>query len=203
MDRFKTRELRHQYTVAQASFLSLIALYARAKPSHIQLHSDGWHKPFLRNAESCSDLQFSFSHCNNVALCGFAKNRSIGVDVEEADAGADWEHLADLCLSEYEKKWFLCLPDHQRAAVFVELWTIKEAYLKAIGTGLAVPPSEVEVECDTHNQYQLRSSQGGQYGRGDWNIFAFSPAPGFTAAAVIQGQPCRLRSFSWTPQLLD
>ena len=201
-DRFKTPQLRNQYTVAKASLLSLIALYTGTNPRQIQLHGGEFHKPLLRYPDGFG-FEFSLSHSNNLAICGFARDGSIGVDVEPIDAGKDWEEVIDTCLSDYEKDWFLRLPRQQRASSFIEIWTIKEAYLKAIGTGLVLSPTSVELELNHETGYQFRTTQDGRCGKRDWHIFTYSPAVSFTGAVVMQGQPRRLRRFTWVPELLN
>jgi 4'-phosphopantetheinyl transferase len=110
------------------------------------LESGGFGKPVLVNNTGSSNLQFSASHSNHIGMYAFTEDKLIGVDLEEIVAMSDWQEVMDICLSDYEKDWFSRLPSGRKAVTLIQIWTIKEAYLKAIGTGLAVPPANVELE---------------------------------------------------------
>lgn len=68
-----------------------------------------------------------------VALAG----RPVGVDVERIDPAADPPLAA---LHPDERKALLALPAPARPLAFAQIWTAKEAYVKALGTGFVRPP---------------------------------------------------------------
>src|SRR5690606_36970226 len=61
----------------------------------------------------------------------------IGVDIEQLSRKRDWMGIAEHSFHHREIDTFLALPDPQQAQHFFRLWTLKEAYLKARGTGIA------------------------------------------------------------------
>ncbi len=89
-------------------------------------------------------LHFSISHCQRAVAIAVASVEGIGVDVEstDVDAGMATALLGQLHTSEVQE-----LPRQQSGALntrhMLGLWTLKEAYLKAIGTGLSVPPKAI------------------------------------------------------------
>jgi 4'-phosphopantetheinyl transferase len=92
-------------------------------------------KPELKGGE----LAFNVSHSGEIALIAIAPaGRVVGVDVEEVRARAlDLEKLAVRTMSTGELDDWRRVPDDKRLAAFLECWTAKEAYLKAIGVGIA------------------------------------------------------------------
>jgi len=198
LSRYKTEQLRNRHTVARGILVSLIALYTRKDVRQIELESDGFHKPLLKTSTDGCVLQFSVSHCDQMAMYAFARRKLIGVDVESCRAPNDWTEVKEICFSDYEKAWFSKLPDANKAKRFVEAWTIKEAYLKAIGTGLAISPASVELDFDEGSGYQLRRLPD-EYNDGKrWNILSLSLVPGFTTAVVVEETAeCKLRTLSW------
>lgn len=58
----------------------------------------------------------------------------IGIDVERVGRAAD---IPAHVLHPVEIAWLASLAPEDRARGFARLWTLKEAYLKALGTGLA------------------------------------------------------------------
>ena len=72
-----------------------------------------------------------------------AAGSRIGVDVELADAGEiPWN-----VLHPDEVSWLARENDAARAQSFARLWSVKEAYLKALGIGLAREPASFAVRC--------------------------------------------------------
>src|SRR5262249_39547771 len=79
---------------------------------------------------------------------------------------------------------FIALPDASKELAFLELWTAKEAYLKAIGTGLTQELRSVEV-CRKGQRLRALDSPSGS--ETNWSLAYFQPN-GDTIAAL-----------SWTP----
>ena len=91
-----------------------------------------------------SDLRLSISHSGNhaVAVAGF---RPIGVDIEQIRPRRDG--LIQRILHEDEWPAFEANPiDHVRKVILY--WTLKEAALKAMRTGLTRPPSALRLDID-------------------------------------------------------
>ncbi|MFD3451706.1 4'-phosphopantetheinyl transferase family protein [Streptomyces sp. NPDC058691] len=78
---------------------------------------------------------FSLSHTRGLSLLAFAAG-TVGADVEEVPRGpaADgvWQTLHPREVAELQ-----ALAEPERAAAFARAWVRKEAYLKALGTGLS------------------------------------------------------------------
>jgi 4'-phosphopantetheinyl transferase len=84
-------------------------------------------------------LRFNLSHTAGLVACAVALDRDVGVDVEHLwpptfDIGLARHHFAPAEVAGLE-----ALPPEARRARFFALWTLKEAYIKARGLGLALP----------------------------------------------------------------
>jgi len=84
-------------------------------------------------------LRFSLSHAAGVVACAVAEEVAVGVDVELVDERRADEALAKRFFAPAEVRDLLALPAIERSRRFFEHWTLKEAYLKARGLGLAIP----------------------------------------------------------------
>jgi 4'-phosphopantetheinyl transferase len=71
--------------------------------------------------------------------CAVAWDRDIGVDVEHMDRRTETTAVADRFFSPSEVEALRRLPPSEQRRRFFELWTLKEAYIKARGLGLAIP----------------------------------------------------------------
>ena len=75
----------------------------------------------------------SLSHSGEILVCAVAGGGSIGVDVETRKPRTPAMELAAQYFSPFEVSWVEADPDRR----FQMLWVLKEAYLKALGVGLA------------------------------------------------------------------
>jgi phosphopantetheinyl transferase len=84
---------------------------------------------------------FSLSHCQDWVVCALASSGDIGVDLQFPTAHTHVDEIAARCFGSTESAWVRA-GDRSR---FFMLWTLKEAYLKAIGLG--VPGGLASVQC--------------------------------------------------------
>jgi 4'-phosphopantetheinyl transferase len=101
-------------------------------------------------------IDFSISHTEGMVACALMFNGKIGIDVEYRAGTIDTAQIARACLTEDEQEHLASLEHEDRRDVFFDLWTIKEAYLKGMGTGLGISPREVGVEADSLMHDHLR-----------------------------------------------
>jgi 4'-phosphopantetheinyl transferase len=130
-----------------------------------------------------SDLDFSISHSGELALIAVARGRRVGADVERVRPRTDVLAIARGSLSARERRAIEALAtDEARREAFFRCWTRKEAYLKALGVGLAGG-------LDTDPE-QARG----------WQIRSLPAPPGYMAAVAAEGQfVLRQRTTLWPP----
>lgn len=85
------------------------------------------------------DVVISLSHSGDLALLAVATGVRVGVDLEEVRSRPRLERLAERVLASDELAAWMAVPEQHRLRAFLEAWTSKEAYLKAIGEGIRSP----------------------------------------------------------------
>ena len=96
------------------------------------------------------EISFSLSHSAGYAVIALTDGgANVGVDVEEVRARSRLDALAARVLNDEEHAAWRAIDDADRQLrAFLRAWTAKEAYLKALGIGIATRlrdvPSEVE-----------------------------------------------------------
>lgn len=92
-----------------------------------------------------SGFSISFSHSAGKAVAAVAKGGVLGIDLEQRREDLNFESIVSDHFTSFERsEYTLCHPD-DRSEFFYKVWTRKEATLKAIGSGLRIPPSRIEV----------------------------------------------------------
>ena len=126
------------------------------------------------------------SHSAELALVAIGRDVEMGVDVESVRAMHDADDIASRFFSAREAAQLRSLPDAVRNEAFFACWTRKEAYLKALGSGLAKPLDEFEVAFAPGEAAAL-VVYGDERETARWTLRALSPAPGYTGALVTEG----------------
>ncbi len=89
-------------------------------------------KPFIKN-KLPEPVYFNMSRTKNHLAVIVSKNYKVGIDIESTqDLDVDL-HISKIFLTNNEQK---LLSGANSKQIFYTLWTLKEAYLKAVGTGL-------------------------------------------------------------------
>lgn len=123
---------------------SILGRYLAEGPSSVELRVATHGKPYVKHGS----LQFNLSHSHDVVAIGFARNNELGIDIEELRPIADSASIADKFFNREEIDAIAKAPPSITHKVFLDIWTRKEAILKAAGVGItdglnvAVPTQE-------------------------------------------------------------
>ena len=138
-DRFRFDRHRHTYLVSHALMRGALSLVADRTPAQWQFGVNEYGKPHIVNLPAQVDLRFNLSHTQGLAVLALAFNRDLGVDVEYLGRQETNADIAERFFAPEEVLDFIAQPEHQKSARFLEYWTLKESYIKAIGMGLSCP----------------------------------------------------------------
>jgi 4'-phosphopantetheinyl transferase len=129
-------------------------------------------------------LTFNLSHTRGLVACVVAYGEDVGVDVEPIAAAPDLLDLARANFSAEEvAELERCVPA-DRPARFTGMWTLKEAYLKATGAGIATRLGECTVTL-TGALPLLRVKADGSERMDDWHVLLMD-LPGYRLAAAVR-----------------
>jgi 4'-phosphopantetheinyl transferase len=101
-------------------------------------------KPHLRSRE----IEFNLSHTRGVILIGMARGAELGVDVEQLRPTRRLEALIREVFATEEQRRFQGLAEAEQQDMFLRGWTLKEAFVKATGRGIAAGLSRVVIRED-------------------------------------------------------
>ncbi|MDE7104416.1 MAG: 4'-phosphopantetheinyl transferase superfamily protein [Ruminococcus sp.] len=82
------------------------------------------------------DIKYNISHADGISAC-IITDRECGIDCENVRQYRP--NVMKRAFSESEKELVLSAPESERDLLFFRFWTLKEAYIKAIGIGLSFP----------------------------------------------------------------
>ncbi len=142
-------------------------------------------KPYLWEPSGARVLRFSLAHSDGLAVFGCTLGRALGIDLERAEEHADLSDVATACFSPREQATLAALPRPAQTAAFYRCWTRKEAYVKAIGSGLGAPLDDFDVACGVDEPPALLRVGWQPSERTRWRMEALSLRPGYIGALVV------------------
>ena len=136
-ERFRFDRDRHEFAVAHALLRTTLSELGDRPPDAWRFQTGAHGKPVLAPGTSPVPWSFNLSHARGLVACVVARGADVGLDVELATRVTDWRGIASRYFSAAEVAQIDRLADGERPARFFELWTLKEAFAKALGVGLA------------------------------------------------------------------
>ena len=143
------RDAPAQIRVARATVRIVVADALRIGPADVRISRHCAHcghpthgRPTVLGEDH---LSFSLSHSGSFAVIGVADDDTrVGVDVEEIRSRPRLAALAARVLNDDEHAEWVALDDaDEQLRSFLRSWTAKEAYLKALGIGIATKLRDV------------------------------------------------------------
>jgi 4'-phosphopantetheinyl transferase len=137
LERFVFQRDRRDFAAAHALLRRVLSFYESVPPSAWRFTARALGKPAIVSTQAGHPpLRFNLSHTDGLVACVVARDVEVGIDVERISHASSDRDLARQCFTAREIEHLdACEPD-ERMHRFVELWTLKESYLKALGTGL-------------------------------------------------------------------
>ena len=152
LHRFRIERPRRDFALCRAALR--INLCHRLDCTNDRL-SFGFHehgKPFALVEGRTASMSFNVSHSAPHGLIAFASRgrprERIGVDVEVLRADRDLDGIAGTVFGAEERAAVAAAWGEDKVRLFYRLWAMKEALIKALGTGFSLHPSGFEVPSD-------------------------------------------------------
>lgn len=187
---------RRRFTAARGLLRMILGRYLGVDPREVEFSYGKHGKPALSRRFG-SDFRFNTSHAGGLALFGLTRSAELGVDLEAIRPLPDAEQLAERFFSVREVAGLRAVPPARRSESFFNCWTRKEAYVKALGSGLAHPLDRFEVSLAPGERARLVNVADDPEEAKRWTFRSLSRVPGFTGAVVVEGGERRFRSAWW------
>lgn len=196
--RFRFEKDRSRYIAAHGFLRKLLGAYLSIPACELEFEHSAKGKPILAGPAAGSRTQFNLAHSDHLALVAIARDAPVGIDIERIRLLPDAEELVTRFFSERERLRFKTLPEEQRNIAFFNLWTRKEAWLKATGEGISTFLDQVEVEFVPGEPARLDRVPQGFSDISSWTICDLALEPGFAAAMAtpVSGALVQFQKFS-------
>jgi 4'-phosphopantetheinyl transferase len=165
------------YLVAHALMRCTLSRYANPKPQDWVFIQNQYGRPEIAPGLCDVPLRFNLSHTSGLAACAVTLQHDIGVDVEYMNRRGDVTALAGDVFSPAEVRALRAAPSARRREQFFKYWTLKEAYIKARGMGLAMPLDQFSFDLNDDGNIGIAFDSGLHDDPSDWKFGLHRPTP--------------------------
>lgn len=137
--RFRFDRNRRSYVAAHALVRHMLAHVACREPEAWRFATGEHGKPHIVHPPGGLPLRFSLTHADHMVAAAVTLAGEVGIDIESLDRGPPDLTIADRYFAAEEVRALRALPVEAMGERFIRLWTLKEAFIKATGMGLAQP----------------------------------------------------------------
>jgi 4'-phosphopantetheinyl transferase len=186
-NRFKFEKHRNRYTAGRGALRAMLAQYFGTNAAGLRFNYLENGKPALTEEFAGTGIHFNLAHTGELALVAVTRIGPVGVDVESVRPIKDVDELVARFFSPRESESFQKVSADQKPAAFFNLWTRKEAMLKATGEGITRSLSLVEVSFLPGEAARVVAIFGDVKAGERWCLREVWPAKGFTGAVAVEG----------------
>jgi 4'-phosphopantetheinyl transferase len=173
---------RLQFKEARAAVRTILGNYSNIHPTALDFGYTPSGKPYVA---SLPELAFNVSHTSGLSMLVVGREMQIGVDIEAASDGIDFQRIADLHFAPTESAAIAMLPKARQATAFLIAWTRKEALAKAAGDGIyETLGRQLSTETLPPGHHISYAPEGSTVTR-DWFLYSPKLRPPYVASIVL------------------
>ena len=184
VQRFHKTLDRQAFTLRRGLTRVILGSYLDLPPASLRFQPGPQGKPSLASPNP-QKFQFNSSFSHNWIALGVIAGRSLGVDIQAGLALDDLASVAQRTFSPRELIDYNTLSPTLQPACFYQNWVRKEAYVKAVGLGMTIPFSEIDLANPSSSPGSGMIIQVHGQPAPDWLLTDISAPPGYFGAVCI------------------
>ncbi len=186
-ERFQFNRDKKQFAITRAAIRTILSKYVEdVRPQSWEFRNNEYGKPSIVTADGKCPVRFNISHSKELIVIAVSLNCELGVDVEYVHRTSRTGDLAERFFSTIESTALGLLPVELRRERFFDLWTLKEAYIKACGLGLAIPLDQFSFSFPGPEKIAISFDERRNDSSQSWSFWQFVPAISHKVAVAIK-----------------
>ena len=135
---------RRRFALCRAALRAILCARLGCDNERLAFGEGEHGKPFALVNDTPVPISFNLSHSGRHGLIALAPEGRLGVDVEERANRRDFDRIIETVFGANERADLKRARGRDKVHLFYKLWTIKEALIKALGTGFSLDPVTFE-----------------------------------------------------------
>jgi 4'-phosphopantetheinyl transferase len=194
---FYSARLRLRYVAGRGLLRVILSRYLDVPPGAIAFRYGAHGKPALAPGDAgLSPFHFNVSHAQGMVVYAIAR-RAVGIDVEYRRRHVEILRLARRFFAPAEQAAVAAAPPETVNDLFFQIWTRKEAYIKATGKGLAQPLQTFDVLSGAGVDVIYVELAGAGQPRLRWQLHDLDPHPDFASALAAPDGAWQVRRWHY------
>lgn len=205
VERFRCKKARQLTLIGRALARHALSHHEGGDPADWRFARGPFGKPVAAGARQGA-VVFNVAHTEGLVVCGVGPVDAIGVDAEHVDRRNALDAIAQRFFAPSETAALSALPPPQRKQEFFRYWTLKEAFVKAHGSGLALPLDQFAFELAPAEPPRIQFERRLVADPARWHFVGLRLGPhhvGAVAAETSPGDTIQLRIRRCLPLLSD
>ncbi len=195
-NRYHFEKHRNRFICGRGITRTILGKYLGIDPAQVNFQILAHGKPGLASIHASAQLCFNLSHANERMLLAVTPGVETGIDLEYVRDDINAGFIAERFFSKAEIQSIAGLDPSRRTHAFFQIWTRKEAYIKATGKGLSFPVQQLDLSNFKQDSWTQIPQQAGQPAH--WYGMDIDPGAGtFAAALVTSGKDHAIAHFSF------
>lgn len=186
--RFALPKPQDQYIASRALVRLVLARCCSVSHEALVFSANEFGRPHISAPASCLDTHFSLSHTDGLLALAVSSTYEVGLDVEDTQRPTQVAGIARSYFSPAEWRTLEHLEDADQREQFFSIWTLKEAYIKALGKGLSTDLSEFSITI-TPDSAAVTGAPTGSPAAETWQFFRLRPTPRHQLAVAASFTP--------------
>jgi 4'-phosphopantetheinyl transferase len=182
-ERFHFERDRQVYVAAHAACRGLLSYCLGQAPGSWRFSVEEHGKPELICPPGQPRFRVNISHTRGLAAVALTQEHDLGVDVEWLQRDAPADQLAKRMFAESERLRVAAATGSEKRDIFLGFWTLKEAYVKAIGKGLSQPLDAFAFDLETR-EISFRDNLADA--AANWHFERYRPGPEHLMALAVR-----------------
>lgn len=173
-------EDRLTYIAGRSAIRQLTGHQLGTDPRAVRIISGPFGKPCIASDEAAAPFWFNISHSRGEVMIATATSTPVGIDLQWMDPNRDAQRIADRFFRSEEARYLSGLAEPQKTFAFYRMWVRKEAYLKAVGTGIGIGLHAAPSQLPDAVNHSRPEADAAEFDR--WSIIDVAANFGFLAA---------------------
>lgn len=136
LQQYKNKSAQHTSLVTRSLSRLILSQYTNTAPGALSFIRNAHGKPAL--VENINNLSFNLSHNNDLIIMAICVNDDLGCDIENPTRKISIEPISRRYFAQQEHQQLCELIGEAKKQRFFEIWTLKEAFVKATGIGIGL-----------------------------------------------------------------
>lgn len=198
---FSFQHLRENFIICRGSLRECLSKYLFVSPQHIKFSYTPYDKPEIDFPKTEKLISFNVSHSKDFFVIAISSAVTVGVDIEYCDQNMNVLEIAPEVFTQNEIAKLSTTAENQHIFEFFKIWTIKEAFIKALGYGFSFDPKGIEIQEDTNTFITIPSTQNKlPIGIEPWYFSQIFLHKKYSLAFVTQIQNITFKNFTTIPK---